>query len=78
MILAKEDRKYFKAAIECRICNNKYTETNIRVRDHCHLTGKYRGAAPQDCKIKLFKIDKIPVIFHNLRDYKVLRNLRNS
>ena len=50
----------------------KYTEKDIRVRDHCHITGKYRGSAHQDCNLKL-RINpeeiKIPVIFHNLRGY---------
>ena len=50
----------------------KYTEKDIRVRDHCHITGKYRGSAHQECNLKL-RINpeeiKIPVIFHNLRGY---------
>ena len=53
-------------------CDKKYTEKDIRVRDHCHITGKYRGSAHQDCNLKL-RINpeeiKIPVIFHNLRGY---------
>ena len=42
---------------------------DIRVRDHCHITGKYRGSAHQDCDINFQLSDKIPVIFHNLRGY---------
>ena len=42
------------------------------VRDHCHVTGKYRGSAHQTCNLKL-KISaeniKIPVVFHNLKGY---------
>ena len=54
------------------ICDKKYNQTDVRVRDHCHITGKYRGSAHQDCNLKLkIKPDeiKIPVIFHNLRGY---------
>ena len=44
----------------------------MRVRDHCHVTGEYRGSAHQECNLKL-KLNptnvKIAVIFHNLRDY---------
>lgn len=42
------------------------------MRDHCHITGKYRGSAHNNCNLKL-RIEpekiKIPVIFHNLKGY---------
>ena len=70
--MTKEDEAKFQKANECYICNNKYTDKDIRVRDHCHITGKYRGSAHQECNLQLRvnpeKI-KIPVIFHNLRGY---------
>ena len=70
--MTKEDEEEFKKATTCHICNKKYAEKDIQVRDHCHITGKYRGSAHQDCNLKL-KIEpdniKIPVIFHNLRGY---------
>ena len=70
--MTKEDEDKFKIADECHICNNKYTDEDIRVRDHCHITGKYRGSAHQECNLKL-RVNpeevKIPVIFHNLRGY---------
>ena len=42
---------------------------DVRVRDHCHITGKYRGSAHQDCNINYRLTDKIPVIFHSLKGY---------
>ena len=70
--MRKEDEKKFQKARECHICDKKYTDKDIRVRDHCHITGQYRGSAHQECNLKL-KINpeeiKIPVIFHNLRGY---------
>ena len=42
------------------------------VRDHDHMTGKYRGAAHNECNFKLklnAKTAPIPVIFHNLKGY---------
>src|SRR5205823_12776682 len=42
------------------------------IKDHCHITGKYRGSAHNDCNIQLqIKARKmhIPVIFHNLSGY---------
>ena len=70
--MTKDDEEEFQKAKECHICNKKYTDKDIRVRDHCHITGKYRGSAHQECNLKL-RVNpeeiKIPVIFHNLRGY---------
>ena len=70
--MTKEDEDKFQKANECYICNKKYTNEDIRVRDHCHITSKYRGSAHQECNLKL-RVNpeevKIPVIFHNLRGY---------
>ena len=57
---------------KCHICGKKYTNKDIRVRDHCHITGQYRGSAHEECNLKLrisSKKFKLPVIFHNLRGY---------
>ena len=70
--MTKENEIDFKKAIKCHTCDQQYTDKDIRVRDHCHITGKFRGSAHQDCNLKLrIKPDniKIPVIFHNLRGY---------
>ena len=70
--MTKENEEEFQKAEECHICNKKYTNQDIRVRDHCHINGKYRGSAHQECNLQL-KLNpekvKIPVIFHNLRGY---------
>ena len=42
---------------------------NVKVRDHCHVTGKYRGAAHASCNLNFKLTDKIPVVFHNLKGY---------
>ena len=47
----------------------KYNKTDVRVRDHCHITGMYRGSSHQDCNLNFQISDRIPVIFHNLRGY---------
>ena len=70
--MTKDDENKFEKAEECYICNKKYTDEDIKVRDHCHITGNYRGFAHQECNLKL-RVNpeqlKIPVIFHNLRGY---------
>ena len=72
LIMTHNDELSFKLEQKCHICEESYKDKDIRVRDHCHITGKYRGSAHQDCNLKLRltpeKI-KIPVIFHNLRGY---------
>jgi len=47
---------------------NNYKDS---VKDHCHITGKYRGAAHNACNLKLRLNPKspIPVIFHNLQGH---------
>ena len=70
--MSDEDQQHFQATKECHICNQTYTNKDIRVRDHCHITGNYRGSAHQDCNLKLTispKEFEIPVIFHNFRGY---------
>ena len=72
LIMTSEDDKAFDKATHCHICEKKYKVDDVPVRDHCHVTGKYRGSAHQSCNLKLQisaeKI-KIPVIFHNLKGY---------
>ena len=40
-----------------------------KVRDHDHITGKYRGAAHDRCNLRMRTTYKIPVFFHNFRGY---------
>ena len=71
-LMTDEDEANFEAMNHCHICGNKYTGKDVRVRDHCHITGKFRGSAHQECNLKLrIKPEdiKVPVIFHNLRGY---------
>ena len=54
----------------CWICNGLIKNTYNKVRDHCHITGKYRGAAHHSCNINLKITKNVPVIFHNLKGYE--------
>ena len=67
--MTKYDEEQFEKADKCHICEKKYNKTDVRVRDHCHVTGKYRGSAHNDCNLNFALTGKIPVIFHNLRGY---------
>ena len=47
----------------------RITKKGWKVRDHCHWTGLYRGAAHSGCNLALRKLKRIPVVFHNLSGY---------
>ena len=83
--MSAEEERNFKNSTKCHIWERKYKReemivtnydpenpVNFRVRDHCHITGKYPGSAHNSCNLK-FSLSpenlKIPVIFHNLKGY---------
>jgi hypothetical protein len=67
-VLTAAEEAAFQQASVCRFCNLGLNGDD-KVRDHCHFTGRYEGAAHFKCNIKshqLFKgKPKIPVLFHN-------------
>ena len=66
----KEKESYEKQTI-CYICEKEFStdKKNCKVRDHCHYTGRYRGAAHSSCNLR-YQIPKdIPVVFHNGSTY---------
>ena len=69
LIMNKEDNEDFKNSTKCWIYVNDYIDTDIKVRDHCHITGKYGGSAHRDCNTNLKLCRKIPIVFHNLNNY---------
>ena len=40
-----------------------------KIRDHCHYTGEYRGAAHSLCNLKYKVLKKVPIVFHNGSNY---------
>ena len=67
MIFGKEEADQFNKAAECWICKKELGSD--KVRDHCHFTGRYRGAAHESCNLNYRKPKFIPVVFHNLSGY---------
>ena len=72
--LTSQEEKDFQLATECHIREQKLSRDKksneiFKVRDHCHFTGKYRGAAHNECNLKCRKPPILPVIFHNLQGY---------
>ena len=75
--LATEEKIYHNKQKICYICKKEFNNNdtagpsslerkkNYKVRDHCHYTGKYRGAAHNICNLR-YKVPKeIPIVFHN-------------
>ena len=50
-------------------CDNDDTYNDIKVRDHCHITGRYKGSVHRDCNINLKLNHKIPIVFQNRKNY---------
>ena len=80
MIFGKEERekkkKRFDEETKCWICNEKF-DGDDKVIDHCHFTGRYRGAAHNSCNLKYRKPFFTPVVFHNLSGYDSHLFIRN-
>ena len=51
--MTKKGNENFKNSTKSWICDNDYIENDVKVRDDCHITGKYRGSARRDCNINL-------------------------
>jgi hypothetical protein len=65
--LTQSEKESFKNTCTCHICGKLFLFFgDVKVRDHCHLTGKYRGAAHSTCNIHYKFQNFIPIYFHNL------------
>ena len=70
MIFGKEEAERFKKETKCWICEGEFNDDkDVKVRDHCHFTGRYRGAAHNSCNLNYRKPNFTPITFHNLSGY---------
>ena len=69
LIMTKEDDENFDNSPKCWICENTYVDGDVKVRDHCHITRKYRDSAQRGCNINVKLNHNIPIAFHNLKNY---------
>lgn len=67
MVFDEDARKLRESYNECYACNTSFN--GDKVWDHCHYTGKYRGALHSKCNLRLKRTRTIPVFFHNLTGY---------
>ena len=64
--------KQYTKATECYFCHRPFSKTDKnlqKVRDHCHLTGEYRGPAHNSCNLSARTNYDISVFVHNLKGY---------
>ena len=69
--LTNKEIKYYEKQKVCHICKEEFCndKNKKKVRDHCHYTGKFKGAAHSGCNLR-YKVPKeIPVVFHNDSTY---------
>ena len=74
MKITPEEQEQFDSAKKCWVCGDPLEHFDVdkkdhKVRDHCHFTGKYRGAAHNKCNLRLTRSKRIPVLFHNFTNY---------
>ena len=50
MIMTMHDKLVYDNSTPCHICNEELGEDGVR--DHCPLSGKFRGAAHEVCNLK--------------------------
>ena len=78
MIITMHDKTAYDNFTICHICNEELGKD--RVRDHCHLSGKFWGAAHEICNLK-YNVPKFFPVFHDLSGYDshlFIKTLRNS
>ena len=72
LVITKKKMIMFWKPTNCWIYNNDYVDNDVKVRDHCDITGKYTGSAHKDCNANLKLNRKVSVIFHNLKMIPIL------
>ena len=72
IIFGKEEEERYNEETRCWICKGEFDDKDKnkeKVKDHCHYTGRYRGAAHNECNLNYRKPNFTPVVFHNLSGY---------
>ena len=67
--MTKKNDEDFKISTKCWIRDSDYVNNDVKVQDHCHITGKYRRSAHRGCNTNLKLNHKVPIAFHNLKNY---------
>ena len=69
LIMSAEEEERFQLSNICWTYDRLFDVSDNEVRDHCHVTGRYRGAAHWSCNVNFKLTKKVPLIFHNIDGY---------
>ena len=72
IIFGEKEKERYNEETRCWICKGEFDDKDKKkekVKDHCHYTGRYRGAAHNECNLNYRKPNFTPVVFHNLSGY---------
>ena len=75
VFLTSSEKRLHERAMQCYLCKTQFdysdaSKKKMKVREHDHLTGRYRGPACQECNGKMrLRENFLPVFFHNFRGY---------
>ena len=76
VIYREKEKRIFEKSKLCWLCEREFSPADLekcglggKVRDHCHCTGRFRGAAHNKCNLDCRITTFIPVVFHNLSGY---------
>ena len=67
--MTEEEGNLFQQSSGWWIYEKLIDNDDEKLRDHCHVTDKFRGAAHWSCNINLQLAKKVSIIFHNLKGY---------
>ena len=69
LIMTEKEEHLSQESNNCWICEKLIDNDDNKVRDHCHVTRKFREATHWDCNINFQLTKKVHVIFYNLKGY---------
>ena len=72
IIFGEKEKERYNEETRCWICKGEFDDKDKnkeKVKDHCHYTGRYRGAAHNECNLNYRNPNFTPMVFHNLSGY---------
>lgn len=81
-----EEEQSFKEAEKCYLCDLPFikpalNQSDRAVRDHCHYTNRYLGAAHNSCNLRRCTRFQVPIFVHNFKNYDshfIIKALKNN